>query len=72
MNTELTAELRTVDLATLTDRWYEETGDIPGLIALNIQEPGFGPAGIPGRALIFPMSGWKFNWPGCPRSHWNP
>ncbi|MEC7816738.1 MAG: efflux RND transporter permease subunit [Pseudomonadota bacterium] len=43
----LTAELRTVDLATLTDRWYEETGDIPGLIALNIQEPGFGPAGIP-------------------------
>lgn len=43
----LTAELRTVDLATLTDRWYEEIGDIPGLIALNIQEPGFGPAGIP-------------------------
>ncbi len=25
----LTAELRTVDLATLTDRWYEEIGDIP-------------------------------------------
>lgn len=43
----LTAELRTVDLATLTDRWYEEIGEIPGLIALNIQEPGFGPAGIP-------------------------
>src|SRR5690554_689855 len=43
----LTAELRTVDLATLTDRWHEEIGDIPGLIALNIQEPGFGPAGIP-------------------------
>lgn len=43
----LTAEIRTVDLATLTDRWYQEIGDIPGLIALNIQEPGFGPAGIP-------------------------
>ena len=43
----LTAELRTVDLATLTDRWYREIGEIPGLIALNIQEPGFGPAGIP-------------------------
>ena len=43
----LTAELRTVDLATLTDRWSQEIGEIPGLIALNIQEPGFGPAGIP-------------------------
>ncbi|AOY90074.1 acriflavin resistance protein [Marinobacter salinus] len=43
----LTAELRTVDIATLTDRWYQEIGEIPGLIALNIQEPGFGPAGIP-------------------------
>jgi len=43
----LTAELRTVDLATLTDRWYQEIGEIPGVIALNIQEPGFGPAGIP-------------------------
>lgn len=43
----LTAELRTVDLAGLTRRWYEEIGNIPGLIALNIQEPGFGPAGTP-------------------------
>ncbi|RFF29643.1 efflux RND transporter permease subunit [Wenzhouxiangella sediminis] len=43
----LTAETRTVDLTTLTHRWYEEVGEIPGLIALNIQEPGFGPAGIP-------------------------
>ncbi|WP_166252883.1 efflux RND transporter permease subunit [Marinobacter salicampi] len=43
----LTAEQRTVDLATLTDRWYQEIGEITGLIALNIQEPGFGPAGIP-------------------------
>lgn len=43
----LTAELRTVDLARLTERWYEEIGDIPGVIALNIQEPGFGPAGTP-------------------------
>ncbi|WP_341582589.1 efflux RND transporter permease subunit [Marinobacter metalliresistant] len=43
----LTAEIRTVDLVTLTDRWYQEIGEIPGLIALNIQEPGFGPAGVP-------------------------
>ena len=43
----LTAENRSVDLNTLSDRWREEIGDIPGLIALNIQEPGFGPAGIP-------------------------
>ena len=43
----LTAELRTVDIATLTERWYQEIGEIPGLIALNIQEPGFGPAGVP-------------------------
>lgn len=43
----LTAERRTIDLATLTDRWHQEIGQIPGLIALNIQEPGFGPAGIP-------------------------
>ena len=43
----LTAERRTVDLVALTDRWYQEIGEIPGLIALNIQEPGFGPAGIP-------------------------
>ncbi len=43
----LTAEIRTVDLDTLTERWYQEIGDIPGLIALNIQEPGLGPAGTP-------------------------
>ena len=43
----LTAEFRTVDLEELTDRWYQEIGEIPGVIALNIQEPGFGPAGIP-------------------------
>ncbi|WP_404366203.1 efflux RND transporter permease subunit [Marinobacter sp.] len=43
----LTAETRTLGLTTLTDRWYREIGEIPGLIALNIQEPGFGPAGIP-------------------------
>lgn len=43
----LTAEIRTVDLATLTEHWHKEIGDIPGLISLNIQEPGFGPAGIP-------------------------
>ncbi|SFR56505.1 Multidrug efflux pump subunit AcrB [Marinobacter daqiaonensis] len=43
----LTAEVRTVGLELLTERWYQEIGDIPGLITLNIQEPGFGPAGIP-------------------------
>ncbi len=43
----LTAEQRTVDIATLTERWQQEIGVIPGLISLNIQEPGFGPAGIP-------------------------
>lgn len=43
----LTAELRTVDLASLSEGWYAKIGDIPGLIALNIQEPGFGPAGTP-------------------------
>lgn len=43
----LTAELRTVDLATLARQWRRETGEIPGLISLNIQEPGFGPAGVP-------------------------
>ncbi|PAU81711.1 acriflavin resistance protein [Halovibrio salipaludis] len=43
----LTAERRTTDLATLTERWYEAIGPVDGLVSLNIQEPGFGPAGIP-------------------------
>ncbi|MDX1554214.1 MAG: efflux RND transporter permease subunit, partial [Marinobacter sp.] len=47
MSDLLTAEVRTVDIATLTDRWHQEIGEIPGLIALHIQEPGFGPAGVP-------------------------
>jgi len=43
----LTAEQRTTDLATLRQRWYDAIGPVEGLISLNIQEPGFGPAGIP-------------------------
>ena len=43
----LTAEQRTTHLATLRQRWYDAIGPVEGLISLNIQEPGFGPAGIP-------------------------
>ena len=43
----LTAELRTTSLETLIPLWESEIGDIFGLINLSIQEPGFGPAGIP-------------------------
>ena len=43
----LTAEARTTNLDTLRQRWYEEIGSIHGLVSLNIQEPGFGPAGVP-------------------------
>jgi multidrug efflux pump subunit AcrB len=43
----LTAEQRTVSLDELTGRWREEIGDITGIHSLIIQEPGFGPAGIP-------------------------
>ncbi|HSH41090.1 MAG TPA: efflux RND transporter permease subunit, partial [Arenicellales bacterium] len=43
----LTAERRTVTLDALADRWREEIGPIAGLHSLIIQEPGFGPAGIP-------------------------
>lgn len=43
----LTAERRTVTLDTLTSAWREETGAIPGIHSLVIQEPGFGPAGVP-------------------------
>ncbi|WP_417513981.1 efflux RND transporter permease subunit [Marinobacter sp.] len=43
----LSAELRTMNLDELTVAWRNEIGDIPGLSSLIIQEPGFGPAGIP-------------------------
>ncbi|MCU0836180.1 MAG: efflux RND transporter permease subunit [Gammaproteobacteria bacterium] len=43
----LTAEHRTLSLDELTAAWRAEIGPIPGLLALNVQEPGFGPAGIP-------------------------
>ncbi|MFO7786912.1 MAG: efflux RND transporter permease subunit [Halospina sp.] len=43
----LTAEERTTNLDTIRRRWHEGVGDIDGLVSLNIQEPGFGPAGIP-------------------------
>ncbi|MQM39138.1 Toluene efflux pump membrane transporter TtgB [wastewater metagenome] len=43
----LTAERRTVDLDRLTALWREEIGAVAGIHSLIIQEPGFGPAGIP-------------------------
>ncbi|MBD3619501.1 MAG: efflux RND transporter permease subunit [Chromatiales bacterium] len=43
----LTAERRRIDLDELTRRWHEAIGPVPGLLSLVIQEPGFGPAGIP-------------------------
>ncbi|MFO7527280.1 MAG: efflux RND transporter permease subunit [Marinobacter sp.] len=43
----LTAEERTVTLDQLTEAWRNEIGSIAGIHSLIIQEPGFGPAGIP-------------------------
>lgn len=43
----LTAERRTATLDELTERWRGEIGAIAGIHSLIIQEPGFGPAGIP-------------------------
>jgi multidrug efflux pump subunit AcrB len=43
----LTAELRATSLDVLIPLWREETGAIYGLINMSIQEPGFGPAGVP-------------------------
>jgi len=43
----LTAERRRMTLDELTAAWREEIGEIPGIQSLIIQEPGFGPAGIP-------------------------
>lgn len=41
------AEHRTLSLDELTVAWRNEIGEVPGLANLIIQEPGFGPAGIP-------------------------
>ncbi len=43
----LTAERRAITLDELTGIWRKEIGEISGLTSLIIQEPGFGPAGIP-------------------------
>jgi multidrug efflux pump subunit AcrB len=43
----LTAERRGVTLDELTALWREQIGKISGIQSLIIQEPGFGPAGIP-------------------------
>ncbi|GGE60879.1 acriflavin resistance protein [Streptosporangium jomthongense] len=43
----LSAEIRTITLDELTVAWRNQIGDIPGLSSLIIQEPGFGPAGVP-------------------------
>lgn len=43
----LTAELRSTNLDVLVPLWRQEIGEIYGLINLAIQEPGFGPAGVP-------------------------
>lgn len=43
----LTAEERATGLDELTRQWREAIGGIGGVISLNIQEPGFGPAGVP-------------------------
>ncbi|MDY6979841.1 MAG: efflux RND transporter permease subunit [Pseudomonadota bacterium] len=43
----LTAERRSVTLDELTEVWREAIGPVAGIHSLIIQEPGFGPAGIP-------------------------
>ncbi len=43
----LTAERRRITLDELSAAWREEIGPVPGLKRLIIQEPGFGPAGVP-------------------------
>lgn len=43
----LTAERRRVSLDELTAAWRKEIGEVTGLQRLVIQEPGFGPAGVP-------------------------
>ncbi|MCE9662728.1 efflux RND transporter permease subunit [Halomonas sp. M5N1S17] len=43
----LTAERRRVTLDELTEAWREAIGEVEGVQRLIIQEPGFGPAGVP-------------------------
>lgn len=43
----LTAEKRSTTLNELTRDWQQALPTIDGLVRLNIQEPGFGPAGVP-------------------------
>ena len=43
----LSAEIRSTRLEKFIPLWKEEIGEIFGLINLSIQEPGFGPAGVP-------------------------
>ncbi len=43
----LTAETRATTLDVLIPLWRQEAGSIFGLINMSIQEPGFGPAGVP-------------------------
>ncbi|MDF1613870.1 efflux RND transporter permease subunit [Desulfurivibrio dismutans] len=43
----LTAEQRSVTLDELTAAWRQAIGPVAGIHSLIIQEPGFGPAGIP-------------------------
>jgi multidrug efflux pump subunit AcrB len=43
----LTAERRSLSLDELTVQWRDEIGAVAGIHSLIIQEPGFGPAGVP-------------------------
>ncbi|MEA3292137.1 MAG: efflux RND transporter permease subunit, partial [Pseudomonadota bacterium] len=43
----LTAEERNGHLDDVINRWREEAGEIPDLLALNFKEPVIGPGGIP-------------------------
>ncbi len=43
----LTAELRSTYLDVFIPLWREEIGTVYGMINMTIQEPGFGPAGVP-------------------------
>ncbi|MES9961787.1 MAG: efflux RND transporter permease subunit [Sedimenticola sp.] len=43
----LTAEKRAGSLDDYINRWREEVGEVPDLVALNFKEPTMGPGGIP-------------------------
>ncbi len=43
----ITAEEREGNLDDIINRWREEVGEIPDLVALNFKEPVIGPGGIP-------------------------